>query len=259
MLRKFNTLLLILLSGFWFSPPTAAHTHEGDIQPWRIGAEIFLNEKVFEADLGDIRGGPYSTDDPGFDIDIAKGAFTPGNWLRFQPVGRLLFWNGTEWSTSVPNEERIEITDALNNTITFRTDGVSNTLGVIGQIGSDGGLHEHMQMSLLDASNALGGSVGAYRIQFKLFESAANSDTSVSIATSPIAVIFNRGLEEEKFELAVSAAIDLEDNSVYNAETGILTIQEVKALGTYYKVKLKNIGNFTFELIHAEEILKTQD
>jgi len=259
MLRKFNTLLLILLSGFWFSPTTAADTHEGDFQPWRIGAEIFLNEKVFEADLGDIRGGPYSTDDPGFDIDIAKGAFTPGNWLRFQPVGRLLFWNGTEWSTSVPNEERIEITDALNNTISFRTDGVSNTLGVIGQIGSDGGLHEHMQMSLLDASNALGGSVGAYRIQFKLFESAANSDTSVSIATSPIAVIFNRGLEEEKFELAVSAAIDLEDNSVYNAETGILTIHEVKALGTYYKVKLKNIGNYTFELIHAEEILKTED
>ncbi|MBL0010767.1 MAG: hypothetical protein IPP22_06765 [Nitrosomonas sp.] len=174
--------------------------------------------------------------------------------MRFQPVGQLQFWNGTEWSTAAPNGERIEITDALGNAISYRTDGVSNTPAVIGEIGSDGGLHEHLEMSIFDASNALGGSVGAYRIELKLFESKANSDTSVSIATSPIAIVFNRGLEHEKFELAVSAAADLKDNSVFVAETGILDIQQVKALGTYYKVKLRHIGDYKFELIKAEEI-----
>ena len=87
-----------------------------------------------------------------------------------------------------------------------------------------------------------------------MFESKANDDTSVSIATSPIAIVFNRGLESEKFELAVSAAADLKDNSIFVAETGILNIQRVKALGTYYKVKMQHIGNNQFQLIDAQEI-----
>lgn len=255
MLKKIiNLSMTFVLSLFSMSAITQVHLHEGDIQPWKIGAEIFVNTNLFEPDFGDIGGGLYTTDEPGFDVNIAKGAFTPGNWLRFQPVGQLLFWNGTEWSTAAPNGERIEITDALGNAISYRTDGVSTTPAIIGEIGSDGGMHEHLEMSIFDASNALGGSVGAYRIQLKLFESKANSDTSVSIATSPIAIVFNRGLEHEKFELAVSAAANLKDNSVFVAETGILDIQQVKALGTYYKVKLRHIGDYKFELIKAEEI-----
>lgn len=259
MLKKIiNLSMTFLLSLFLMSAIAEEHLHEGDIQPWKIGAEIFINSNLFEPDFGDIGGGLYTTDEPGFDVNIAKGAFTPGNWLRFQPVGQLLFWNGAEWSAIVPNGERIEITDVLGNAISYRSDGVSNTPAVIGEIGSDGGLHEHVEMSIFDASNALGGSVGAYRIQLKLFESQANSDTSVSIATSPITIVFNRGLEQEKFELAVSAAADLNNNSVFIAETGILTIQEVKALGTFYKVRMQHIGNYQFQLIDAQEILKTE-
>ncbi|MDO9469956.1 MAG: hypothetical protein Q7J23_04415 [Nitrosomonas sp.] len=255
MLQKINTPFLMLVFSFFCSSAIAQDLHEGDIQPWKIGAEIFVNSTLFEPDFGDIGGGLYTTDDPGFDVNIAKGAFTPGNWLRFQPVGQLLFWNGTEWSAIVPNGERIEITDSLGNAISFRAGGVSDTPAVIGEVGSDGGLHEHLgKISIFDASNALGGSVGAYRIQLKLFESQANSDTSVSIATSPITIVFNRGLEHDKFELAVSAAADLNENSVFVAETGTLDIQQVKALGTYYKVKLRHIGDNKFELIEANEI-----
>lgn len=167
MLKKISTPFLMLVLSFFCSSAIAEDLHEGDIQPWKIGAEIFVNSNLFEPDFGDIGGGLYTTDEPGFDVNIAKGAFTPGNWLRFQPVGQLLFWNGTEWSTTAPNGERIEITDALGNAISYRTDGVSNTPAVIGEIGSDGGMHEHLEMSIFDASNALGGSVGAYRIQLK--------------------------------------------------------------------------------------------
>ncbi len=254
MLQKINTLFLMLVFSLFCSSAIAQDLHAGDIQPWKIGAEIFLNSDLFEPDFGDIGGGLYTTDEPGFDVNIAKGAFTPGNWLRFQPVGQLQFWNGTEWSTTAPNGERIEITDALGSAISYRTDGVSNTPAVIGEIGSDGGLHEHLEMSIFDASNALGGSVGAYRIQLKLFESKADSDTSVSIASSPITIVFNRGLENDKFELAVSAAADLNENSVFYENTGILNIQRVKALGTNYKVKLRHIGDNKFELIEATEI-----
>lgn len=235
------------------------HLHESDIQPWRIGAEIFVNSNLFETDFGDIGGGLYVTDKPGIDVNVEKGAFTPGNWLRFQPVGQLLFWNGAEWRPVVPNGERVEIKDAFDNVISFRVDGVSEHSSVIGQIDTAGGLHEHLDFSIFDAANALGGSSGAYRIQLKLFESKPNSDISVSIAPSSVAIVFNRGLEHEHFEKAVSVAADLNENSVFVADTGILTIQRVKALGTFYKVKLQHIGNNQFQLMEAEEIITSAE
>lgn len=231
-----------------------AHLHGGDIQPWRTGAEIFVNKDLFETDFGDISGGPFVTDDPGVDVNIQKGTFTPGNWLRFQPVGQLLFWDGINWQSTVPNGERIEIKDVLDNAVTFHPHGVSENTGIIGQIDSEGGLHEHLDFSIFDASNTPGGSPGAYRIQLKLFESQPDTDISVSIATSPVAIVFNRGLEHEHFEQAVSAAADLNHNAVFVADNGILTIHEVKALGTFYRVKLQYIGNDQFQLIEAEEI-----
>jgi hypothetical protein len=230
--------------------------HAGDIQPWRIGAEIFVNSTLFETDFGDLGGGPFATDDPGVDVNVQQGAFTPGNWLRFQPVGQLLYWNGTQWSETTPNGERIEVTDALSNTISFRAGGVGETAGVIGEIDSNGGLHEHLgSFAIFDASNTPNGSTGAYRIQFKLFESAPQSDTSVSIAATPIAIVLNRGLASENFESAVAAAADLDDNAAFVAETGLLTIQRVKAFGTYYRVKLQHTENNQFQLIEANEII----
>ncbi len=231
--------------------------HAEDIQPWRIGAEIFVNGTLFTTDFGDLGGGPFATDDPGIEVNIQKGAFTPGNWLRLQPVGQLLYWDGEQWRETVPNGERIEITDTLDTAISFSTDGVSETTGVLGAIDSSGGLHEHLNFRILDASNTPNGSPGAYRIQLKLFESLPQSDTSVSIAASPIAIVLNRGLASESFTSAVSAAADLDDNAVFTAETGTLIIQRVKAFNTHYKVRLQYIGDNQFQLMEAEEIAET--
>lgn len=256
-----NTVaLIVLLSAAYAVAEDDDHDHDhelhaGDIQPWRAGAEIFVNSTLFETDFGDLSGGPFATDDPGVDVNVQAGAFTPGNWLRFQPVGQLLYWDGTQWSEVVPNGERIEITDALSNTALFSASGVSEAAGVIGEIDSNGGLHTHLSFNIFDASNMPNGSEGAYRIQFRLFESLPQSNTSVSIATSPIAVVLNRGLETEDFELAASAADGLDNNAVFVAETGVVTIQRVKALGTFYKVKLQSVGNNQFQLIEAKEII----
>lgn len=260
MFRKINLLLIIMILNLPLLPAIAAEgdEHAGDIQTWRIGAEIFVSAPLVESDFGDLGGGAFATDEPGFNVNIAQGTFTPGNWLRFKPVGQLLYWDGTQWISTIPNGERIEVTDALESTLAFSNTGVSETAGTIGEIGSDGGVHEHLSFKILDASNTPNGTPGAYRIQFKLFESIPNSNTSASIATSPIAIVFNRGLEQEDFERAVSAASDLIDNSVFVAETGILTIQEVKALGAYYKVKLQHIGDYKFQLIEVNEIPKSE-
>lgn len=261
----FNKMKLLVFVFMFVSIFNSAHTiaaaddsHAGDIQPWRVGAEIFVNSSLFEADFGDLSGGPFETDDPGVDVNITKGAFTPGNWLRFQPVGKLFYWNGTQWTETIPNGEKINMTDALNRVISFSGTSVSETAGVIGEIGSDGDLHEHLSFKMLDATNTPNGTAGAYRIQFKLFESRANNDTSVSVASAPITIVFNRGLAHESFETAVAAAGDLSENAVFASESGILTIQSVKALGTHYQVKLQLIGGDKFQLIEAKEISSTK-
>lgn len=260
MISKWILIFMIVASGGLISTAIAAEDddhglHAEDIQPWRIGAEIFVNSTLFEADFGDLSGGLYATDDPGIDVNVQQGAFTPGNWLRFQPVGQLLYWNGTQWSETTPNGERIEITDALSSIISFHTNGVSEAAGVIGEIDSNGGLHEHLNFQILDVSNTPNGSSGAYRIQLKLFESAPQSNTSVSIAAAPIAIVLNRGMASENFEAAVTAAADLDDNAAFVAESGLLSIQRVKAFGTYYRVKLQYTENNQFQLIEAEEII----
>jgi len=187
------------------SAPLAAEQHDGDIQPWKQGGQIELNGTLFEADFGDLSGGAYRTDDPGYDADTALGAFGAGNWLWFEGIGSLQFWDGSAWSNSVLNGEYIEIEDALDNTSVFSADGVSNGAGVIGQFDSDGDIHEHLDMAIRNASNALGGSVGAYWITLQLFETVADSQTPLAISAS-YDIIFNRGLASADFEAAVSAA-----------------------------------------------------
>jgi hypothetical protein len=47
--------------------------------------------------------------DPGIDVNIEKGAFQSGNWLHFQPLEQLQFWDGDEWTNAMPNREHINI------------------------------------------------------------------------------------------------------------------------------------------------------
>ncbi|MDP2179244.1 hypothetical protein [Methylicorpusculum sp.] len=198
---------LLLALGLNISSAFAAtdHQHMGDIQPWKVGGQIYTNGSLFEADFGDFYRGNYVTQAPGFDADTAKGAFGAGNWLRFQGLGALKFWDGSIWSNTVPNGEYIEIEDAIGNTTTFTASGVSNPIGVIDQLDAEGDLHSHLDMTIKTASNDKGGSIGAYWIMMQIFETAPGSLVHVSTASAPFAIIFNRGLDHEAFETAVSA------------------------------------------------------
>ncbi len=254
MLKKAIISSLLLSSSFMTMAEEDNHLHETDLQPWRIGAEIFLNDHIFEADFGDLGGGAFATDDPGIDSNVDNGAFEPGNWLQFQPLGQLQFWDGDEWTTTMPNGEYINVLDALDKTVRIDGNGTSGGAAVIGEIEANGGIHTHIDFSLLDASNNQNGSQGAYSVELKLFESAANSDVSVSYAAKPVVIVFNQGLEEEEFEHAVEALEHPHGAAEYNDMSGTLSIQEVEAFGIHYKVKLQNQGNFLFQLIEAEEV-----
>ena len=58
MFKKILIGLVTVVTSWLFSSASAVeHHHEGDIQPWKIGAEIFVNSNLFEPDFGDIGGG----------------------------------------------------------------------------------------------------------------------------------------------------------------------------------------------------------
>lgn len=231
--------------------------HAGDVQPWKIGTQLFINAKLFEGDFGDLPGGVYGTDDPGFDVDISKGGLTPGNWLRFRQQGQLQFWNGQTWVTTVPNQERIELKDALSTVFTYSTSTVSNNMGVIGEVDARGDLHEHLEFAIKDAGNTQGGSIGAYRIAFTLLETQANQETAVAEGVEPIVFILNRGLSNTAFAQAVAAARPA-DNAVFDEQTSVLTLQDVLYQNQHYYVQLQ-LQNNHFVLKAAQAATNIQN
>lgn len=204
MLKKMALPAVALALGLSVSNVHAAQ-HLGDIQPFKVAGQIYTNGDLFAADLGDLYGGLYKTNNPGFDADTDKGALGASNWLQLQGLGSLKFWDGSTWSNSVLNGEYIEIEDALGSIMTIGADGVTNPFGVIDELDASGDLHSHLKMSIKDASNALAGNVGAYWIDLTILETAAFGSTPVSSASAPFSIIFNRGLAEVDFENAVSA------------------------------------------------------
>jgi len=204
MLNKIVLPAVALAIGLSVSNVYAAQ-HLGDIQPFKVAGQIYTNGDLFAADLGDLYGGLYKTNNPGFDADTDKGAFGAGNWLQLQGLGALKFWNGSAWSNSVPNGEHVEIEDALGSIMTFSTDGVTNPFGVIDELDSSGDLHSHLKMSIKNASNALAGTTGAYWIDLAILETLAEGSTPVSTASAPFSIIFNRGLGATAFDSAVNA------------------------------------------------------
>jgi hypothetical protein len=198
--------VLALALSFALPAISAAEQHLGDIQPWLENGKVMLNGTLFEGDFGDLSGGVYGTDDPGYDADSAKGAFGTGNWLWFEGLGSLKYWNGSAWAGGVPNGEHVELEDALGNLTAIGADGVSNPWGVIGQFDADGDLHMHLDMAIRNAGNALGGTIGAYWITLRLLETAPHGGNPVSTPSDPFHVIFNRGLSTEKFQAAVVTA-----------------------------------------------------
>jgi hypothetical protein len=203
----------VLALGLNISASFAAEQHEGDIQPWKVGNQILTNGDVFEADFGDFSFGPFRTKNPGFDADTDLGALGAGNWLRIQGVGSLKFWNGSSWLDSTPNGEHIELEDAQGKVTTFSASGVTNPIGVIDAIDGNGDLHSHLDISIKNASNALGGNVGAYWVTLQLLETAPDDETApdaldtVFAASAPFSIIFNRGLRHDYYEAAVSASL----------------------------------------------------
>lgn len=178
--------------------------HEGDIElAVQSGKVLTLGAAavhgvdggaIYESDFGDLAGGPYRTDDPGFDSD--NGTFASGTLVQYRALGALQFWNGSTWSASVPSTEYVQIEGNLGEITKWTTSGVlGDVTGLIGEAGSVGKVHEHLDLRVLrDVAGAP--TVGAYLVQLQV---QANGYTD----SDPFYVVFNRGLSATAFEGAV--------------------------------------------------------
>lgn len=187
--------------------PLQAHAqlHEGDIELSVVNSRLVLSgndawhadgSPVFEADLGDFAGGPYATDDPGYDSE--PGTFAAGAILNYAALGQLLFWDGSQWVAAVPGQEYLRLDGNLGEETRWTTAGVTgDAAGLIGQAGANGQLHEHLDMRVARVGGGVP-AVGAYLVRLQLTSSAYESSV-------PYYMAFNRGLATEDFEAAIEA------------------------------------------------------
>jgi len=155
---------------------------------------------IFEGDFGDLAGGPWRTDDPGF--DSADGTFAAGTIVNYRGVGQLQFWNGASWQMSPADAmkpEWLRLDGNLGEETFFRFSGVDGDLsGLIGQAGDDGKIHEHLDMRIARSVGQGAPAVGAYLFTLQL--------ESPTLQTSmPFYLVMNNGLSDDAFEMSVQA------------------------------------------------------
>ena len=162
--------------------------------------------RMFEGDFGDLEGGPFKTDDPGFLAD--PGNFAPGVILGYRAQGTLQYWDGSSWG-SVAGQERVQMADAFEEVSIFAASGTSGKLiGLIDQVGGDGVLHAHLDYSIENSGGVGDPAMGAYAIQLSLLALDQDFNPLASYGESqPFFLIFNRGLSAQAFENALDARI----------------------------------------------------
>lgn len=183
-----------------------AHLHAGDIEleveAGRLVADGAAHTQygtgyaIFESDFGDFAGGPYKTNNPGYDSHT--GTFASGDIIGYQALGSLWYWDGADWANNVANGETVLLNGNLFEETFWSVAGVlGDATGLLGQAGASGNIHEHLSMSI-NAPTGFLPTVGAYYVTLRLIsDSYASSD--------PFLMVFNNGLDETAFEYAVHA------------------------------------------------------
>ncbi len=172
---------------------------------------------IFATDFGDFAGGPFGVDDPGF--FASAGALRPGTLLRYTITRALDFWNPAtaRWQDRTPLDERIRLAGGLaasaggscgllvcfeSASTLIGSSSVSGALSlIIDAAPADGSLHTHLDWFVEKADGSRGGSEGAYALELSM-----SADGFVD--STPIVILFNRGLSNTVFGLALQSLID---------------------------------------------------
>lgn len=180
---------------------------------------------IFVTDFGDLDGGRFAVDDPGF--FAGAGSLPPNLLLRYRALGSLSYWSPVTglWSATTPTGERIRLAGGLDSQITqdtshcnglliclprttetlvtsstvFTTAGIEGPHSlIIDNTAANGSLHAHLDWFIELPNGQRNGSAGAYLVELSLTAAGfADSDS--------LYVLFNRGLDNTDFGRALLA------------------------------------------------------
>lgn len=189
---------------------------------------------IFLTDFGDLAGGAYSTDDPGFQ---ALPGWLPSNQLlQYRAIEPLQYWdpNNQTWGFDAPGNPQIRLFGGLSAQTIISTDtshcgglliciprqvqqtvynqgstvfteqGVAgaNSL-IIDNIGANGSLHSHLDWFLEQNNGTPGGAAGAYLVALAMTTSGYQD-------SSPFYILFNNGLTAPDLVKAINARTQVE-------------------------------------------------
>jgi hypothetical protein len=182
--------------------------------------------QMFPAYLGDLEGGPFLTDDPGF--QAFRGVFLRGEEIHFRGLERLLYWDPVTalWGPApegvqlalhggIPTEVIIGYTldpdtwraqyEYYAAGTRFHRDGINGPLAaVIDDADRNGAFHAHLDWRISHTAGAAI-PVGAYLVTLELWSTAQSNSRPKYQPSVPIRVVFERGITAQQLEAAMRA------------------------------------------------------
>jgi iron complex outermembrane receptor protein len=181
---------------------------------------------IWPANFRDFPGGPYSTDDPGF--QSFAGVLLRGERLFYRPLESLLYWTpqSQNWSAAAPgtsvriegtvppevaigalvhNEPAAQLLYQYYSTPTSITGSgiVGPTTKLIDEASANGSFHTHLNWFLESTGGAGTQPVGAYLLGLQLFDPIGKYRDS-----APFYVLFNNGLTTLDYQGAFLSRLD---------------------------------------------------
>ena len=212
-----NLVMTLLFAAGVFSANAYAaddHLHSGDIEieveNGQLGthgaghSQTSTGYGIFEGDFRDLAGGPYATNAPGFDSHA--GTFASNDIIGYKAVGSLWSWTGDNWTNST--SATITLTGSLFENTSWNSSGVSgDAIGALGQAGSSGNIHEHLDFKISSSSGLP--AVGAYFVTLQLISADWNNSFDGIVqgdkyeTSNPFYLVFNNGLSAGAFHDSV--------------------------------------------------------
>lgn len=151
---------------------------------------------VFEAAMPTTGIFARRTSDPGFESHVPIGA---GDVISYNVLDNLYYWNPTTQAFADPGLATITIDNAIaSDTMVGAGTGIQIPGGVIGQAGSLGDFHSHVDFELSSSA-----AFGAYGLLLELATDQAGIANSDSFF-----VVFNYGVDETTFDLMALPAFE---------------------------------------------------
>lgn len=202
----------------------------GDLTEWagNLPIDAETGQKIYPGYFGDLEGGPYLTDDPGF--QAFAGTFVRGELVAYRALGTLRWWNPAtgRWGAApqgievvlygnIPIEVEIGYdTDPAawaeqyayySGGTRYHATGVSGPLSAfIDDAKTGGSFHAHLDWKITAPARAAP-NVGAYMVTLQFWSSAQAGGQQKYLPSTPVQIIFERGISEAQMRTAIQARI----------------------------------------------------